>query len=197
MTFPARPYYEHAGITIYHGNFREVLSSLPASDLVLTDPPYADDYGSCYEEFRSKGQRLVLTPGKLRTHDWPEPDWIYCWLGYPNSLGGSYCLHITWEPILCYGRPLKPLGTDCLKYHQTTQPDASGHPWPKPLPLFAKLIKHFSSEGGLVIDPFLGSGTTTKAAKMLGRRAIGIEIEEKYCEIAAKRLSQEVLEFAP
>ncbi len=69
------------------------------------------------------------------------------------------------------------------------------HPTQKPLELLRVLVEYSCPTDGLVIDPFMGSGTTLIAAKQLGRRAIGIEIEEKYCEIAAKRLSQEVLQF--
>jgi site-specific DNA-methyltransferase (adenine-specific) len=67
------------------------------------------------------------------------------------------------------------------------------HPTEKPLPLVSELMSLFSNPGDLIFDPFMGSGTTLRAAKNLGRRAIGIEIEERYCEIAAKRLQQEVL----
>jgi site-specific DNA-methyltransferase (adenine-specific) len=69
------------------------------------------------------------------------------------------------------------------------------HPNEKPLELVTMFLALHSFPGDLVLDPFMGSGTTLRAAKDLGRRAIGIEIEERYCEIAAKRLSQEVFSF--
>jgi hypothetical protein len=69
----------------------------------------------------------------------------------------------------------------------------TGHPTGKPLGLFTDFVRDFSDAGEVVLDPFMGSGTTLVAAKQLGRKAIGIEIEERYCEIAAKRLQQEVL----
>lgn len=71
--------------------------------------------------------------------------------------------------------------------------EAREHPTQKPLTLIAEWIQRHSNAADLVIDPFMGSGTTLRAAKDLRRRAIGIELEEKYCEIAARRLSQEVL----
>lgn len=71
--------------------------------------------------------------------------------------------------------------------------DNSEHPSPKPPELLAALLRPILPVGGLVLDPFMGAGSTLVAAKSIGRRAIGIEIEERYCEIAARRLSQEVL----
>ena len=73
--------------------------------------------------------------------------------------------------------------------------DRPDHPCPKPLPLMLELLSLFTDPGETILDPFMGSGTTLRAAKDLGRKAIGIEIEEKYCEIAAKRMSQGVLQF--
>jgi site-specific DNA-methyltransferase (adenine-specific) len=69
------------------------------------------------------------------------------------------------------------------------------HPTQKPLWLMARLIEQHTNEGDLILDPFAGSGTTAVAAKRMGRRAVVIEQDESYCEIAAKRLAQGVLDF--
>lgn len=69
------------------------------------------------------------------------------------------------------------------------------HPSPKPQALMARLIEVVTPPSGLVLDPFMGAGTTLRAARDVGRKAIGIEYEERYCEIAAKRLGQEAFDF--
>jgi site-specific DNA-methyltransferase (adenine-specific) len=74
--------------------------------------------------------------------------------------------------------------------------ETNGHPCPKPLRWMTWLVGLASRPGEKILDPFMGSGTTLRAAKDLARRAIGIELDERYCEIAAKRLAQESL-FAP
>lgn len=79
-----------------------------------------------------------------------------------------------------------------FKHNKCTGCIPGAHPTQKPGPLLIELIQLFSL-GGLICDPFMGSGTTLRAAKDMGRKSIGIEIEEKYAEVAAKRLRQEVL----
>jgi len=97
------------------------------------------------------------------------------------------------QPIFYYGKnPNHNMGRPC-SYRLTEAPEVNGHPCPKPLKAWKLLLSNISLEGQTVLDPFMGSGTTLRAAKDLGRKAIGIEIEEKYCEIAVKRLAQGVL----
>lgn len=78
-------------------------------------------------------------------------------------------------------------------YRHATVKEKWGHDTVKPLPLMKDLAALFSDPGETILDPFMGSGTTLRAAKDLGRKAIGIELEEKYCELAAQRMGQEVL----
>ena len=71
----------------------------------------------------------------------------------------------------------------------------TGHPTPKPLSMISSFVERFTNPKDLILDPFAGGGTTLLAARNLGRRAIGVEIDEAYCELIAKRLSQEAFDF--
>jgi site-specific DNA-methyltransferase (adenine-specific) len=71
----------------------------------------------------------------------------------------------------------------------------TGHPTPKPLAMVSSFVERFSNPGELIFDPFAGGGTTLLAARNLGRKVIGVELEEKYCELIANRLSQEAFDF--
>ncbi len=126
----------------------------------------------------------------------------------PDAIGGVFLAASTgrtaWGfknflPVLLYGgSPTVMLGkgatvATAIRSSETSGRDAAGHPCPKPIGWMTWAVSLASLPGETVLDPFMGSGSTLRAAKDLSRRAIGIEIEERYCEIAARRLAQEVL----
>ena len=139
-------------------------------------------------------ERVIVTPGSRCMQMYPPPDDIGCfWM--PASIGyGSWGMN-TFSPIFYYGRdPRAGIGALPNGKQLTEHANVIGHPCPKPLNAWKWLLsKGTTAETDIVFDPFVGSGTTLVAAKHLGRKAIGIEIEERYCEIAANRLSQEVM----
>ena len=139
-------------------------------------------------------KKLIFTPGISNTHNYPQPYWQVCWhkpaaVSF-NRMGGYNC----WEPIFCYGGVTKSrLGQDYMQCNTLNVKKwvGSDHPCPKPINLWKYLIKHFSEEGDIVNDPFMGSGTTAVGCKELNRRFTGSEIVAKYCGITTKRLAQE------
>lgn len=217
-----KPYYEHAGITIYHGDCREVLPHVGKVDLVLTDPPYGVNLGdrknnnrerkqyasvhdsesliaeiceSIIPSLRLKCSRMVITPGVRNMFLYPPPDHVGSFF-YPAGAGCNQWGFSCWQPILYYGKdPFAGKGSLADSFSSTEPAEKNGHPCPKPIKQWTWLLRRSSLDGETILDPFMGSGTTLVAAKRLDRKAIGIEIEEKYCEIAANRLSQEMLPF--
>ena len=218
-----KPYYDEDGITIYNCDCREVLGQLEPVDLVLTDPPYGiqlsgkrpakmqKHQGSSYTfgedspeyvdslvvpvvaSLIKSARRVVLTPGIRCLFKYPEPTTVWA-LHWPNGAGvGRWSVFTCWQPVLCYGESPKRKGSIPDTFTTTEQAQANGHPCPKPIALWKRLLAAASNTGDVVLDPFMGSGTTLRAAKDLGLRAIGIEIEEKYCAIAVERLRQQVL----
>ena len=133
---------------------------------------------------------VLLFCGVMGMRDYPAADWVMAWVRPASTQrNGALRGFNNWEPILTWG--LSGLSNDVIICPNYRDIEASDHPTPKPLKLMRRLLGRCPHV--TVADPFMGSGTTLIAAKECGRCAIGIEIEERYCEIAAKRLSQGVL----
>lgn len=213
---PSVPYYQDEAVTLYHGDAREILPLLVSqpTHLLLTDPPYnlGIEYGSgtddsrvdyeqwCREWFaftRILCERRAVSTGHANVGMWwriEEPRWTFAW-HKPAAMGRCAVGFNNWEPVLYWGPGFSTL-SDVFTAPIIPSEAISGHPCPKPLKWATKLVVALSKPGETVLDPFAGSGTTLRAAKDTGRKAIGIEIEKAYCELIVERLAQEVLAVA-
>lgn len=217
------PYYSDDAVTIYHADCREVLPSLTA-DLVLTDLPYGIGLGyDEYDDSADNLDALVaetlplmqatapvvgLTCGVVNQWRYPRPTWVLCWFQANAFTSTGYYGFNMWQPVLCYGtdpylRRGRGRHQDVIRttvrnlgMNGGIDDPSPDHPCPKPLQPWRNVLSRLSPDAtDAVIDPFMGSGTTLRAAKDLGRKAIGIEVSERYCEIAAKRMGQGVLDL--
>ena len=214
-----KPYYQDDAVTIYHGDCREILPEIEA-DVLVTDPPYGIAYSS-QQAGRFQGERIANDDDTtLRDQvlaawhgpavvfgSWkrPRPSEVRAVLTWDKGEGvGMGDLALPWRPnteeIYVIGSGwVGHRGSSVLRDTSVVSWTGNGrgprrlHPNEKPVPLLRGLME--KAPPGTILDPFMGSGTTLRAAKDLGRRAIGIEIEERYCEIAAKRCAQEVLDL--
>jgi len=195
--------------TLYLGDCREILPTLGKVDAVVTDPPYGIglDYGAAFQDTEKAVQGLVavfvpwaienasrtlITSGNQCQHLYPRPKWTLAWIT-PAGAGSGPWGFSCWQPILAYGScPYLAAGkgrrADIFIHTETSE--HNGHPCPKPELFMRKLVQRASLENDLVLDPFMGSGTTGVACAKLGRKFIGIEIEERYFDIACRRIEQ-------
>ena len=211
---PPRPYHEEEAVTIYHGDCRKILPMLGRFDLLMADPPYGID---------ADNRKRILSRSKLAAaKDYGESEWdeepVQWWvMELARSLcdkqiifGGNYYAMPPCKGPLVWDKEngandfadgemaWNNLGTAMrIKRHRWAGMLRKGgedrwHPTQKPLEVIQWAIS-LAGDVATILDPWAGSGTTGHAAKNLGKKAVLIEREERYCEIAARRLAQDVL----
>ena len=209
-----KPYYQDDHATIYHADARELLPQL-AFDVVVTDPPYGIALNTNYARASSStkvykpiiGDNQIFEPDFLLNTNKPcvlfgvdhfmtkklRKGTCHVWDKRVNSASNFMS-----DFELIY-TTYKSDPSRILRYqyvcgvHPNTKKQETYHPTQKPIPVMRWIMEQKKFPEGVIIDPFMGSGSTLRAAKDLNRQSIGIEIDEQYCEIAARRLAQEVL----
>ena len=211
-----KPYYQDDLVTLFHGDCREITDWLTA-DVLVTDPPYGIAYRSGWTKTQEHAPIAGDEDPTLRD------DIIRLWGNKPALVFGRWDaarpsatrarliwdkgdspgmgdLKMPWgrsdEEIYVLGNGFRGTRTGSVirsKVQSTADKTRPNHPTPKPTGLMETLIA--KCPPGVIADPFAGSGATLVAAKLQGRRAIGVEIEARYCSIIADRLAQDALPF--
>jgi hypothetical protein len=194
------PYYQDEHVTLYLGDWRDV-ADLKA-DAVVSDPPYPNAAGH-FDAAVESAEEFCRTFSADR--------WLVFWdemtlPPVPLPLVARHIWHRTnsnrpdnYEPVFEFcadgrKRPSRVLPYAVIYPGLTGCHEATGHPTQKNVRLMRALV---NMTRGAVVDPFAGSGSTLRAVKDLGRKAVGVELEERWCEVAARRLAQGVLEIQP
>lgn len=206
------PYFQNERCTIYHGDCAEVLPELGRFDLLLTDPPYGMRFRSNHRLEKHKPianddslplslieQAIGLVSKAAYVFcrwdnlpEMPPPKSVLAWVKNNWSMGDLKHEHgRMWEACCFYAKEGHAFTKRIPDVLQVDRTGNDLHPTQKPVALMEQLI--VANEGETVLDPFMGSGTTLLAAQLSGRHAVGVELEESYCEIAANRLAQKVL----
>jgi DNA modification methylase len=200
--------------TLYLGDCREVLPTLGKVDAVVTDPPYgvdfdgndwdrsfpSDEVWSACAAACGDGANVIVIPGEAGLPAKTAAlfaafsfQWVIPWYK-PNAMQfgktGFSKHNLVWW--LSVGSPKhRPAMIDVIVCPMGLSGDKDiGHPSPKPLQVMTTLVENFCAAGSVVLDPFMGSGTTGVACANLGRRFIGVEIHEPYFDIACRRIEQ-------
>ena len=203
--------------TLYLGDCVDILSTLSEIDAVVTDPPYGlgdatgtiskkrshkrdyESFDDSHENLISKiipafakalsmAGRAVVTTGGKHAFDYPKPATLGC-IYQPAGCGMTEWGRLTTQPVLFYGRdPLIGKTIKNISYTTTQKASDDRHPCAKPIGVTEWMVDRASVCGEVVLDPFMGSGTTGVACVNLGRKFIGIEIERKYFDIACQRI---------
>jgi DNA modification methylase len=207
-----RPFYEADGIAIYHGDCADIAPRLGLTfDLLCTDPPYgigeargknasrskiakARDYGVASWDDAPPSQDLIDALREMARSQCIFGGNYFalppssCWLVWDKDNGESDFAdcELAWTNYKRAVRRKRHRWAGMLQEDMSAKEDRM-HPTQKPVPVMSWAIDLCPGHVATVFDPFAGSGTTLVAAKLSGRRAVGIEREERYCEVAAKR----------
>jgi 16S rRNA G966 N2-methylase RsmD len=208
-----------AGMTLHpevrHGDFRKVLADVPdvSVDLIFTDPPYDLESLPLYLDLGQFAARVLAPQGSLVTYYGQSflPEVLTCLvnsgLTFRWLLGVEHArfrlimktpqVYVRWKPLLWLSRGFVPYQSDLIAdLIESDHPDKPAHDWAQSDIEAAYLIEKLCPDGGLVVDPFCGSGTTLRAAARLGRRWLGAEIDKSRALMASSKM-KELNEVAP